>query len=254
MAALLADHAGRTFWCPGQILLHCELAQYSEAIETLDRLGDLYAIADDDLRPISLVYLAEACVALEDQYRCEQLHRMLRPYRGLNATVPGTSMVGAMSGYLARLSVVLHRFVEAEELLHEAIALNTAMAARPALAPNLLDLSRLLQRSGKRSWLEESAVHLEFASQIARNLNLRPMIREIEASQSPATESALTTRELDVLRLVALGSSNKHIAGHLHISYSTVATHLRNILRKTGASNRTEAVEWARRSRLLDHG
>jgi DNA-binding NarL/FixJ family response regulator len=54
--------------------------------------------------------------------------------------------------------------------------------------------------------------------------------------------SALSPRELDVLRLMAAGDTNTRIASRLVLSEGTVKTHVRNILRKLGAANRAEAV------------
>jgi DNA-binding NarL/FixJ family response regulator len=55
----------------------------------------------------------------------------------------------------------------------------------------------------------------------------------------------LTTRELDVLRLIVAGNSNKEIGGHLHISEATVKTHINNLLGKLGVSDRTQAATTA---------
>ena len=52
----------------------------------------------------------------------------------------------------------------------------------------------------------------------------------------------LTTRELEVLHLVARGSQNREIAERLRVSIKTVEFHLGNILGKLGARSRTEAV------------
>jgi DNA-binding NarL/FixJ family response regulator len=57
----------------------------------------------------------------------------------------------------------------------------------------------------------------------------------------------LTRRELDVLRLIAVGHSNRDIATKLSISSSTVAHHVTNILDKTGTENRTQAAALAAR-------
>ncbi|MGZ4314090.1 MAG: response regulator transcription factor, partial [Solirubrobacteraceae bacterium] len=62
----------------------------------------------------------------------------------------------------------------------------------------------------------------------------------------------LSWREVDVLRLVAAGLSNREIGLELSISGHTVANHVRSILRKTGAANRTEAAGYAHRNALLD--
>lgn len=62
----------------------------------------------------------------------------------------------------------------------------------------------------------------------------------------------LTERELEVLRLVAQGMSNREIAGELYISENTVKNHVRNILEKLHLHTRMEAVMYAVREKLLD--
>lgn len=53
---------------------------------------------------------------------------------------------------------------------------------------------------------------------------------------------ALTTRELEVLKRIVAGRSNKEIGGDLHISEATVKTHINSILSKLGVSDRTQAA------------
>ncbi|WP_238525528.1 MULTISPECIES: response regulator transcription factor [Acidobacterium] len=57
--------------------------------------------------------------------------------------------------------------------------------------------------------------------------------------------SELTARELDVLRLIVQGRSNREIAADLHISEATVKTHINNLLSKLGVSDRTQAATTA---------
>jgi DNA-binding NarL/FixJ family response regulator len=57
-----------------------------------------------------------------------------------------------------------------------------------------------------------------------------------------ATDDALTEREIDVLRLIAAGNSNKLIADQLSIGEATVKSHVTNILSKLGANDRAHAV------------
>jgi DNA-binding NarL/FixJ family response regulator len=66
----------------------------------------------------------------------------------------------------------------------------------------------------------------------------------------------LTNRELDVLRLVATGKPNKHIASELAISERTARTHVSRILRKLHLSSRTQAALWAVKEGLVEveHG
>lgn len=65
------------------------------------------------------------------------------------------------------------------------------------------------------------------------------------------TRQSLTTREIDVLRLIAVGQCNKTIARELEISSSTVKSHVQAILRKLSAASRTEAINLADRRGLL---
>jgi DNA-binding NarL/FixJ family response regulator len=63
---------------------------------------------------------------------------------------------------------------------------------------------------------------------------------------------ALSTRELDVLRLVARGLGNRDIAAELALSFHTVKNHVQNIFRKIDVNGRMEAVDRARRHGWLD--
>ena len=61
----------------------------------------------------------------------------------------------------------------------------------------------------------------------------------------------MTDRELEVLRLVAAGRTNRDIAADLFISAKTASVHVSNILAKLGAANRTEATALARSRHLI---
>src|SRR6202035_2767865 len=60
-----------------------------------------------------------------------------------------------------------------------------------------------------------------------------------------AGEEALTSREIEVLRLIAAGNANKEIAAQLSITEETVKSRVKNILLKLGANDRTHAVTTA---------
>lgn len=61
----------------------------------------------------------------------------------------------------------------------------------------------------------------------------------------PATDNELTPREVDVLRLIAAGRSNREIARDLFVSEATVKTHVNRIFFKTGSRDRAQAIRYA---------
>lgn len=67
-----------------------------------------------------------------------------------------------------------------------------------------------------------------------------------------ATDSALSPREIEVLRLVAAGNANKEVAARLSLTEVTVKSHVKNILAKLGASDRTHAVTIAFKRGIID--
>jgi LuxR family maltose regulon positive regulatory protein len=71
------------------------------------------------------------------------------------------------------------------------------------------------------------------------------------AAALPGLAEPLTDRELEVLRLLAAGSSNQRIAHDLVVALDTVKKHMTHILGKLGAANRTEAVARARQLGLI---
>ena len=77
------------------------------------------------------------------------------------------------------------------------------------------------------------------------------LLRRLSGAGGPG-DGDLTNRELEVLRLISDGLTNRQIADQLYISIRTAAVHVGNILAKTGAATRTEAAAWARRKGLLD--
>jgi NarL family two-component system response regulator LiaR len=78
------------------------------------------------------------------------------------------------------------------------------------------------------------------------------LMRELSRPNEDSAASILTSRELDVLRLIASGRSNKEIAIDLVLSEKTVKTHVSNILAKLHLADRTQAALYAVRQHLVD--
>ncbi|NUR08145.1 MAG: hypothetical protein HOQ45_14200, partial [Nocardioidaceae bacterium] len=115
-------------------------------------------------------------------------------------------------------------------------------------------LASALRATGRTSESRELA---DRARETARALGARPLLDQLrelgETRQRESRgDSTLTTRETEILGLVAQGRSNGEIARQLFISAKTVSVHVSNILAKLGASGRTEAAAIARRDGLLD--
>jgi DNA-binding NarL/FixJ family response regulator len=83
------------------------------------------------------------------------------------------------------------------------------------------------------------------------HLSPRAAVLLMQEMRSPKNQESLTRREREVLREVAIGRTNKEIAGSLHISETTVKSHVRAILDKLGVQSRTQAALQALHSQMF---
>ena len=99
-------------------------------------------------------------------------------------------------------------------------------------------------KAGAQAYVIKNLVHKELLQTIrAVHAGRKTMSPEVAAQVAAyAGDEALTSREIDVLRLIAEGSANKVIAAQLSISEETVKSRVKNILLKIGANDRTHAV------------
>ncbi len=114
-------------------------------------------------------------------------------------------------------------------------------------------------RAGARGYLTKDAggddivraVHsvLSGDAGLAPSIQRRLLERLTESEKKPAPPveppDGLTTREAEVLMLIADGLSNQEIAFKLHVSSATVKTHINNLFAKTGIKDRAQAVRYA---------
>ncbi len=147
-----------------------------------------------------------------------------------------------------------HRWAEALRSLRQAFA-----GWQELHAPYEAARTRVLLGRTCRALGDEDSAALEFAA--ARwsfeQLGAVGDLARLDDLQRPSRhESArppdgLTLRELEVLRLVATGATNRAIAGTLFLSESTVARHVANIFTKLGCSSRSAATAYAHRHALV---
>jgi DNA-binding NarL/FixJ family response regulator len=99
-------------------------------------------------------------------------------------------------------------------------------------------------KAGARAYVLKGHVHRELLDTIrAVHAGQKRIPPDIAAQLAEhAADDELTQREIDVLRLIAAGNSNKLIADHLSIGEATVKSHVSNILSKLGANDRAHAV------------
>jgi DNA-binding NarL/FixJ family response regulator len=109
-------------------------------------------------------------------------------------------------------------------------------------------------KAGARGYILKAHVGRELLDTIrAVHAGQKRIPQEVAAQLAEhAADEALSSRELDVLRLIAAGNANKEIAGQLSIAEETVKSHVTNILAKLSAKDRTHAVSLALKRGIIE--
>jgi DNA-binding CsgD family transcriptional regulator len=100
---------------------------------------------------------------------------------------------------------------------------------------------------------DAARMELDAARQAFEILSAGPDLQRVDSSagRSTGADAGLTPREIEVLRLVATGKTNRAIAGELFLSEKTVARHVSNIFTKLGLSSRAAATAYAFQNDLV---
>jgi DNA-binding NarL/FixJ family response regulator len=110
---------------------------------------------------------------------------------------------------------------------------------------------RLDEATFTAAWMSGRELVLDDVVTEALALTPHPASSSAAEYPRPAMNNGLTPRELDVLRLLAQGFSDRQIADTLHISPQTAATHVKRLRVKLGAPSRTAAAAHAVRYGLV---
>lgn len=194
---------------------------YAREVLEIDTSTGFADLPRDPIWIAGAVTYAHAVAELGDRDTAASLHAILDPYRGQLATTT-ISIWGLVDHALGRLELVLGDDARGRDSLQRAIDDYTRMPAPLWRAQADRDLS-----GGNGA---HAATLPEFDARIAR--------------------LGLTSRQADVVRLVARGRTNKEVAAELHVAPSTVKRHLENVYDRTGARSRSALI-----ARLLEpHG
>jgi DNA-binding NarL/FixJ family response regulator len=108
----------------------------------------------------------------------------------------------------------------------------------------------LLKDSGPALLIEAIHAAVSGDSLISPSITVR-LLRHLNPPAAAPTDTGLSPRELEVVQLVARGSTNAEIAAQLYITVGTVKTHLASVQSKLNARNRVEVAAWAWQRRLV---
>jgi DNA-binding NarL/FixJ family response regulator len=132
-----------------------------------------------------------------------------------------------------------------------------ARTRRPTLRIVVLTLSEDPERiqaalaAGADAYVLKAAHPADLATAVRQSFTHSLYLAAPPAAATLHESSPLTVREIEILRLVAEGYSNRRLAELLSVSEPTVKFHLTNVYRKLGVGNRTEASRWAQRHGVL---
>ncbi len=202
--------------------------------------------------------LGQALVDAGDIDRAFEAYRAALP---AERAAGNWTAVGAITHELARLEARRGRAREALAACDAELRDFVAAGRDELPAAGLIHLARaeILDQRGDSGAIPAAERALELARRggyvasvrEARGLLDRASARRLRALPETRLVEGLTPRELEVLRLVAAGRSNRQIAAGLYVTVSTVKTHVHTLSGKLGASSRTEAVARARELGLL---
>ncbi|MUN08153.1 helix-turn-helix transcriptional regulator [Agromyces luteolus] len=235
-------------WAPGLLALYTDLGLETPTRRVLDWLLERTesSSADSSVWSARLVFLAEAALLLGDAEVARRVHAWLSEYAGLNL-MAGIFLApfGPADCYLGELESLVGAG-DPMPRFESALDLAERTGAPLHVARTLAATAAHLRRVDPRS--REATDYAARARAIAAPAGMARVLRSLDSADATAAAApgGLTSREREVIGLIAEGRSNRDIAARLMISEHTAANHVRSILTKIGAENRTQAAMFAR--------
>jgi DNA-binding NarL/FixJ family response regulator len=194
-------------------------------------------------------------------------HGLTSVFKGSDLRIAGVATTGQEAVRLARRHkpdvVLLDVRLGAEDGLDAIKRIRSAATATRVIVLSAFDNPTYVARAvsaGAHDYLLKSATRAEIVAAVnaaaageapSRAGELLRVATSMASKELPPdTDVPLTPRETQVLRLVAMGLSNREIGDALAISVETVKEHVQNLLRKVAVSDRTQAAVWAIRHGL----
>ena len=219
-------------------------------------------LAEKSVQPVFVMFakvgLSLLAVQNGDQSAAEEHYAY---FLGQQGTIIGN--VISVDRLLGLLSQTMGELDQSTVHFQDALSLSRKAGCRPELAWSCHDYAETLLEHQGPGHRAKAVLLLEEALAISTDLGMPPLMARVSALQekassipekAPAYPDGLTQREVEVLRLIASGKTDREIAEELVIGVRTVSTHVGNILNKTNAANRTEAASYANQQGLVSAG
>lgn len=247
---------------PEEVLMVATFSWLAARNETLLGLIPLLSAA---IRPVFADYrllkiLADsiALLAARNTKAAANMLEKLSAFSGwwdIHGGISADHVLGMLAALCAQPDVAAGHFEKAIEMCRKA-------GFKPALALTCCDYAEMLAAGHHDPDLVKRTDLIDEGARIANELSMHPLIQRFDelstrvgaSSQDSRLDNpdGLSERELEVLRLLAVGMTNQNIADELFISRYTVNRHTANIYSKIDAANRAEAATYASRHNLLE--
>ncbi len=250
--------ARRVALCRGMVLFD-RVVGFGEHLDRVESWSE-WALDNQDsswsFRPLSsFLSLANVAVLRSDAKGASRLYQTVKNefVRPMTFSEYPDHILGRLARTAGDIDLALDHLEKAHRFLKEG-------GWKPTCAWAGYDWAEALLARGSREDRAKAHELLAETQELAGSLGMTPLLSRCEdllgKAASPTERKAypdgLTEREVEVLRLVALGFTDNEVAEKLFISPKTASNHVSNILRKTHTANRTEAATYAAQTGMLD--